>query len=59
MRNKAKRDNNNKVKEGFLNQYGLKEWTHHFKNNVILSSGKTKQVQNKKWDFKKDKCCNE
>ena len=56
MRNKAIKDPNNKVKEGFLSQYGRKEWTHHFKNNLILWSGQIKQVQNKKWDFKKNKC---
>ena len=37
----------------FNNQFGLKEWTHHFKNNLILSNGQIKQVLNKSYDLKK------
>ena len=58
MRNKAIKDHNNKVKVGFLSQYGHKEWTNHFKNNLILSNGQTKNVLSKNRDFKKNRCYN-
>lgn len=38
---------------GINNQYGLKEWTHRFKNNLILSNGQNKKVLNKSIDLKK------